>query len=939
MNTKKLGTLLRILPLFFVYLLLAPERGEQPFTFAVIGDYGSGTINEAAVANQVHGWNPDFVITVGDNNYPDGAASTIARNITRDYGQYVTSSLVTNRFWPTLGNHDYGTNNGAPYLNYFNLPGNEKYYDLDYGPVRLWAVDSTKWNLTQQAWLQAGLASSEACFDIVYFHHAPYSSGKHGGASKMRLPFAAWGAEMVMAGHDHDYERLQVDGIPYFVNGLGGKSKYPWGSPPLTGTAVTQYRYNSDFGAMKVTYDAGTLTTQFITRTGVVKDTFQLQEACDMAPLIGEFISPTTAVNVGMVHPGTIRMTNSTHFESSDINSAAFHHVTPEGDNRALVVLATYKDTEGINIYEWGNVGTFGSGDGQFNQPYGIAVAPDGSVYVTEDNNKRVQKFTADGTFILKWGSSGTGNGQFDEARGIAISPDGTLVYVVDNDNNRVQIFDADGVYIDQWGSIGSGNGEFNEPIHIATGPDGSVYVVDHDNNRVQKFDPDGVYITQWGSAPGDGQMTLPTGIAVSPDGERVYVMDNGTDSRKVQVYDSDGVYITQWGSIGSGNGQFVSPVALAVGPDGSVYALDSLKYVQKFDPDGAFLGKWGGLGNGQGQFRNPQGIATAPDGTIYIAEYDNNRVQGFSPLLRINAAHYGDEVMDVGALSDSGSYFGAIYILENPPVGDYEVSLTAPTEPDVILMTAISFDGVETATVDYTLLDSGRAEQETNTTSLQVSHSRAYPTHTLSIWSLLYETAGTTLTAATSNYHWATRNVGNVTNSIGFRPIPQAISSNLSFGATVSPAVGPRVTAVLHLEAVRGHMDGIFLGPILTLYQGSIVRSGDYLLGATISPTTTLFPGSVKFMLTGVAIESTELYEGVLAEVPEPQFIGGNFLNTYSPKAFNGAFINSTALFAGSVLLVLTGVSIASTALYEGVLDHVAKPNVGVFAGTISTT
>ena len=83
---------------------------DAPVTFAVIGDFGSNDSNEAAVANLVKSWNPSFIVTVGDNNYPDGEASTIDANIGKYYHEYIHpysgaygAGAATNRFWPSVG--------------------------------------------------------------------------------------------------------------------------------------------------------------------------------------------------------------------------------------------------------------------------------------------------------------------------------------------------------------------------------------------------------------------------------------------------------------------------------------------------------------------------------------------------------------------------------------------------------------------------------------------------------------------------------------------------------------------------------------------------------------------------------------------------------------------------------------------------------------------
>lgn len=273
------------------------------YRFAVIGDYGDGSDNEARVAALVASWSPDFVITTGDNNYPDGAADTIDDNIGQFYsafigdykGEYGPGS-PTNRFWPSLGNHDWNSIEcnanvcNGPYLHYFTLPGNERYYDLDLGLLHLYALNSESVepdgiaaDSVQANWLQSALAASDACFDVVYFHHPPYSSGAHGSTAEMQWPFAAWGADMVLAGHEHSYERLDAVGLAYIVNGLGGRSLYGFpnvGELPPGVTSVV--RYVEDYGAMLVTITASGLTSQLYNTNGVLIDQYELEKDCEV---------------------------------------------------------------------------------------------------------------------------------------------------------------------------------------------------------------------------------------------------------------------------------------------------------------------------------------------------------------------------------------------------------------------------------------------------------------------------------------------------------------------------------------------------------------------------------------------------------------------------------------------------------------------------------
>jgi hypothetical protein len=247
----------------------------------VIGDYGIGNDDERAVAARVAEWGVEFIVTVGDNNYPSGSAATIDANVGQFYHAFIHPyrgsygpGADRQRFFATLGNHDWLSDAARPALDYFSLPG--RYYSFSWGPAQFFMLDSdpnepdgVSADSTQALWLRDGLAASAASWKIVAFHHAPFSSGSHGPATWMQWPFEEWGARIVLTGHDHTYERIHRGGARYFVNGLGGASRYAPGSTPAEGS---QLFYNANHGAMLVALDASKIDFQFISIAGEVID-------------------------------------------------------------------------------------------------------------------------------------------------------------------------------------------------------------------------------------------------------------------------------------------------------------------------------------------------------------------------------------------------------------------------------------------------------------------------------------------------------------------------------------------------------------------------------------------------------------------------------------------------------------------------------------------
>ena len=277
-----------------------PVQAPLPVTadavrFAVMGDFGAAGPAEARVAQLVRAWQPLFVVTVGDNNYPDGAAATLDANVGQYYhdfiafdpnysGAYKGQGAAQQRFFASLGNHDWRTAGAQPYLDYFALPGNERYYRVRQGPVELFIVDSDEQEpdgntaaSVQARWLQAALQDSTAAWKLVFLHHAPFSSGYHGCSEALQWPYKAWGAHAVVAGHDHHYERIEADGLPYWVVGTGGASlrtwRRWWGPPNMR----TDIFFAQKHGALLITADAHSAEFSFYTVDQERVDSHRLQ--------------------------------------------------------------------------------------------------------------------------------------------------------------------------------------------------------------------------------------------------------------------------------------------------------------------------------------------------------------------------------------------------------------------------------------------------------------------------------------------------------------------------------------------------------------------------------------------------------------------------------------------------------------------------------------
>lgn len=265
--------------------------------FAVFGDYGDGAApGSLAVSQMVAGLAPDFIVTTGDNSYDN---ADYEANVGQYYADFIGGyegahgqGSPVNRFFPSLGDHEYSDGGVEAYLDFFTLPGegvsstntsgNERYYDFIMGPVHFFVLnvqplepDGANRFSPQANWLQTQLAESSSPWRMVVSPVPPYSSGEnHGSDRRVQWPYDIWGGDVVLSGDDHIYERIQHHGTTYIVSGLGGRSMYALAAP-VDGSEV---RFNEDFGVLMVEACDTRVELEFHTLTRGVIDSYSLGE-------------------------------------------------------------------------------------------------------------------------------------------------------------------------------------------------------------------------------------------------------------------------------------------------------------------------------------------------------------------------------------------------------------------------------------------------------------------------------------------------------------------------------------------------------------------------------------------------------------------------------------------------------------------------------------
>jgi DNA-binding beta-propeller fold protein YncE len=323
-----------------------------------------------------------------------------------------------------------------------------------------------------------------------------------------------------------------------------------------------------------------------------------------------------------------------------DVVGSLWNYGAPPAE---AAVAADPYEGKGITLNADRIVGSPGSGPGQFKRPRGIAVGPDGTLYVADTENHRIQHLTPDGAVLQTWGGFAAStettpapDGMLNEPWGIAVGPDGS-VYVADTWNHRIQKFTSQGEFVKTWGFGISQTDDpfgFYGPRAVAVNAEGHVFVTDTGNKRIVVFDADGEFLTQFGETGLEpGQFDEPVGLAVDEAGQ-VYVAD--TWNQRIQVFSPDGAGgyfpVNSWDVTGWYGQSLDNKPYIGVDQQGHLFVADPESYrILEFQTTGTFMRYWGDYSTGPDGFDLPSAVAADLEGGVWVSDTNNGRVMHFT--------------------------------------------------------------------------------------------------------------------------------------------------------------------------------------------------------------------------------------------------------------------------------------------------------------------
>lgn len=320
--------------------------------------------------------------------------------------------------------------------------------------------------------------------------------------------------------------------------------------------------------------------------------------------------------------------------------------------------------------------GSKGHGDGQFETPYAVTVDAENSIYIADTGNNRIQKFDSKGNYLLQWGGwtdflHVSDDGNVNNPTGISANPDGSI-WVADENNSRIQIFSKNGAYLGKMGTCGADAltdcpwcCQYLQPYDVFIDKNGDHFITDISNNRISKgpicersvsscadtfisvpnprsvtrddlgnfyivkyythtiakYNSSGQFLFEWGKENTvSGNEIYPEGIVFANN--LVYVSDYINNS--IYVFTADGNYVKNfWG-----HGVFNSPMGIAIDSESNIYVTDSTRNVTiMLDSNGQYLAEWGSQGSGDYQFQRPTGIGINASGSFCVVDSENNRI------------------------------------------------------------------------------------------------------------------------------------------------------------------------------------------------------------------------------------------------------------------------------------------------------------------------